>query len=94
MTMPTYTSSVSPKGQVTIPAEIREQFDIQTRDRVEFRVVDGVITLKPAATRIDELYGLLAGPMLELDWKEIEQISKDEFAERLVAEDREDFDAS
>ncbi len=82
------TSRVSPKGQVTIPVEIRERFDIRTRDRVVFRVVDGNITLTPTKSRVDELYGSLAGPELDIDWKEAEQIAKDEFAERLVAEDR------
>lgn len=39
------TTTVTTKGQVTIPKEIREQIGIGPSDRVSFRVEDGVIQI-------------------------------------------------
>lgn len=55
--MPTYTSNMSPQGQVTIPAEIREQFGIKTRDTVEFMIVDRWILLVPTLSKLHDVYG-------------------------------------
>lgn len=42
------TSSVSSKGQVTIPIEIRNRLGIREGDRVEFVVEGGKTILRPA----------------------------------------------
>jgi AbrB family looped-hinge helix DNA binding protein len=49
--MKEYESSVSPKGQVTIPKEVRLHWGIGARDRVLFRVEDGGVQLVPAPRR-------------------------------------------
>jgi AbrB family looped-hinge helix DNA binding protein len=54
------TSSVTTNGQVTIPAEIRREFDIVPGDRVAFEVEDGHITLRPLRYTLAELEGILA----------------------------------
>lgn len=41
-------SSVSEKGQVTIPMEIRRALHIKPRDRVAFRLENGEIKIVPA----------------------------------------------
>jgi antitoxin PrlF len=42
------TSTVSSKGQVTIPREIRTRLGLKEGDRVEFVVEDGKTLLRPA----------------------------------------------
>jgi antitoxin PrlF len=42
------TSTVSSKGQVTIPQEIRIRLGLKEGDRVEFAVEDGRTVLRPA----------------------------------------------
>jgi AbrB family looped-hinge helix DNA binding protein len=39
-------STVTSKGQITIPAEIRKQFEIKTKDKVIINVENGAITVK------------------------------------------------
>lgn len=46
-----YESSVSPKGQVTIPNDVRLRWGIGARDRVLFRVEDGSVLLVPMPPR-------------------------------------------
>jgi AbrB family looped-hinge helix DNA binding protein len=41
-------SSVSPKGQITIPLAIRRQLGIKPKDRVAFRLNDGQVTIAAA----------------------------------------------
>jgi AbrB family looped-hinge helix DNA binding protein len=43
-----FLSSVSPKGQITIPIEIRRRLGIKPRDRVAMQVEGAVVTLTPA----------------------------------------------
>lgn len=40
-------ATVTSKGQITIPAEVRKALGLQTGDRVVFRVVDGRAILHP-----------------------------------------------
>ncbi len=39
-------TSVTSKGQVTIPKEVRQQLGIRTGSRVEFRVVDDHVEMR------------------------------------------------
>jgi len=85
-TVPYYSSSVSPKGQVTIPAEIRERFEIRPTDRVEFEVVDETSTIVPTRAKLRAAYGTIPPLNPELTWKEIEEIAHDEHAAHVASE--------
>ena len=43
--MPRFVSSVSPKGQITIPMEIRKRLGIKSKDKVAFEVEGDTVTL-------------------------------------------------
>ena len=54
------TSTVTSKGQITIPKEIRDRLRLRTGHRVEFHVdSQGQVILKPRTVDILELKGLL-----------------------------------
>ena len=54
------TATVTTKGQITIPKEIREHLQIQAGDHVDFIVLeDGRVVLKQATLDIESLEGLL-----------------------------------
>lgn len=42
-----YTSSVSPKGQITLPIELRRELNIGPRDHVDIELHDGEIHIIP-----------------------------------------------
>ncbi|MGH9321735.1 MAG: AbrB/MazE/SpoVT family DNA-binding domain-containing protein [Vicinamibacteria bacterium] len=54
------TATVTSKGQITIPKEIRERLRIKTGDRLDFRVEDGVVWVVPLARKVAEVYGAFA----------------------------------
>ena len=78
--MPRYTSSVSPKGQVTIPIEIRDHFGIEPKDSVTFEVIEGCITLTPLRARLLESHQRFKSRLGPLDWKTVEKIAWEEAA--------------
>jgi AbrB family looped-hinge helix DNA binding protein len=54
-------STITSKGQTTIPGEIRRHLKLKTGDRIEFVVeADGKVVLVPATVDVSELKGLLA----------------------------------
>jgi antitoxin PrlF len=52
-------SSVTTKGQVTIPIELRERLGIKPGDRVGFVDEDGRILLQRQETAIEAVFGLV-----------------------------------
>lgn len=53
------TSTVTTKGQVTIPSKLRKALGLSPGKRVEFRLEDGKITLEPIRDDITAAFGLL-----------------------------------
>ena len=57
------TATVTTKGQVTIPKEVRERLGIETGDRLSFFLQeDGSVVVKPITRHVRELGGLLHRP--------------------------------
>lgn len=56
MTMATITS----KGQITIPKDIRDSLLLRNGDKVDFTITDqGEVLLRPLSKRVDDLFGRL-----------------------------------
>jgi antitoxin PrlF len=57
MTIATITS----KGQVTLPKEIRSRLHLKAGEKIDFRVDEetGTTTLVPLNKRVDDVFGLL-----------------------------------
>ena len=53
------TSTLTSRGQTTIPKPIREALGLQPGDRVEFLMEEGQVVLRRATADITELDGLL-----------------------------------
>jgi AbrB family looped-hinge helix DNA binding protein len=54
-----YRSTVARKGQVTIPKEFRDEFDLSEGDKVEWSREGNKIVLKRYESVVDSLYGSL-----------------------------------
>ncbi len=80
-------ASVTERGQVTIPAEIRKALGISKRSKVIFRVEDGVVVLKkPRYSSIAEM--VADPPPLKLkrpmSWEEMQEIAHDDVAQEVI----------
>ena len=79
-------SSVSPKGQVTIPVEIRRLLGVKPKDKVAFKVTDGKVELAPTASPLTESYMAIPALAPARSWKEIEQLVAEEHAAEVARE--------
>lgn len=57
------TAAMTSKGQITIPADVRQRMGLDTGDRVEFVELEaGVFAIKPAIDDVRLLKGALRKP--------------------------------
>ena len=57
------TSTMTTKGQVTIPLDVRQRLGLDAGDRIEFvEIENGVFAIKPAIDDVRSLKGLLRKP--------------------------------
>ncbi|MBL8384981.1 MAG: AbrB/MazE/SpoVT family DNA-binding domain-containing protein [Burkholderiales bacterium] len=56
------TATLTSKGQVTIPADVRQRLGLESGDRIEFIELDGGYAIKPAIDDVRSLKGLLRKP--------------------------------
>ena len=53
-------STVTSKGQITLPKEVREHLQIREGDRLDFQIEkDGSVRLAPVSGSVRDLYGCL-----------------------------------
>ena len=56
-------ATVTSKGQITLPKEVREHLHIGEGDRLEFLIGDGgEVRVRPVAGSVEVLFGLLRRP--------------------------------
>jgi AbrB family looped-hinge helix DNA binding protein len=65
-----YRARITSKGQVTIPAPVREQLGLRTGDEITFEPKTLRFSAAPRP-KLSDLYGILAaeGPMPPFDWQ-------------------------
>jgi AbrB family looped-hinge helix DNA binding protein len=55
-------ATITSKGQITLPRDVREALNLREGDRVSFEKIDGKYVLKPQNRSIMELAGILHRP--------------------------------
>ncbi|MBI3972721.1 MAG: AbrB/MazE/SpoVT family DNA-binding domain-containing protein [Chloroflexi bacterium] len=81
-------TTMTQKGQVTVPAEIRARLGLKPRDRVRFEVHGAEVTLKPAPSRIARHFGAARVSGLARDWRQERDAFEAGVAADVAAEDR------
>ncbi len=73
-------STVTSKGQVTIPAEVRRHLGVKTRDRIAFVIEpEGTVRLKaPRYSSVASLRGAAGSLEEALPWEEVRQIARED----------------
>ena len=68
------TATLTSKGQITIPADVRRLLNVQAGDRVEFvQIEPGRFELVPATRSVRELKGLFGKPVRSVSIDEMNQ---------------------
>jgi antitoxin PrlF len=57
------TATLTSKGQITIPKEIRDRLLLHSGDQLDFQLTgQGEVLLKPVTRHVDEVFGRLSKP--------------------------------
>ena len=75
-------TTITQKGQVTIPAEIRSRLGLKPRDKVRFEMQGDTLTLHPASSRLLRWYGSVTPKERPEDFRQV----RDEFEEGVAEE--------
>lgn len=70
---PSYEATVTSKGQVTIPKEVRERLRLGPGQAVRFSLDDGRAVMAPAYKRLSELVGILPRPRRVVSIEEMDE---------------------
>jgi len=73
-------TSLTRKGQITIPKEVRDKLGLKPFDKIEMQVDGAEARLRKARPSLAEIAGTL--PPLEVDVEEMPGIAKEERARR------------
>ena len=76
-------ATMTTKGQITVPKEIRDALRLKPGDRLEFRLeADGSVRVIPARLRLASLIGILKPKGIHLTIEEIGQAIRDKGKQR------------
>jgi antitoxin PrlF len=80
--LPEIETTLTQKGQVTIPAEVRKALGLKPRDKVAFELNGDVAKLRRASSRIRRWYGAVTPHERPEDFQKI----REEFAQGVADE--------
>jgi AbrB family looped-hinge helix DNA binding protein len=81
-----YVRTVTTKGQVTIPAEIRRLLEVEPGDKVVFRVTEDRVELHHGATTLEDTFGAVSPLRRPEDFSRLRDIAIDEHTQRVITE--------
>ncbi len=56
-------ATITSKGQITLPREVRDHLHVREGDRVEFEIDrDGEVRVRPMTGSVEDLFGMLRRP--------------------------------
>jgi antitoxin PrlF len=80
-----YISTITSKGQVTVPVEIRRALGLKSQDKIVFRVVGGKVEVGPLPMTLEEAYGSVKPRAMPEDFKAIRATVREERVGKLTA---------
>ncbi len=75
-------TTMTQRGQVTVPAEVRRMLGLQPRDKVAFTIDEGTVRLLPAKFTMESAYRSVPALARPVSDKETVRIAKEERAQR------------
>ena len=80
------TTTITQRGQVTIPVEVRRRLGVGPRDKVAFAIDDGGVHLLPAPYSLESAFGSVTPMHTPEDFKTIERAARAERVERVISD--------
>lgn len=81
-----YIRTVTTKGQVTIPAEIRRLLKVEPGDKIMFRVTEGTVELQPITMSLEDTFGAVNPLKKPEDFATLREAAIEEHVQKVVEE--------
>jgi AbrB family looped-hinge helix DNA binding protein len=81
-----FVSTVTERGQVTIPAEVRRLLGAKPRDKITFRITGDSVHVVPVELTLEQVFGSVTQIDRPEDLEELSRIAKEEKAEQTIRE--------
>lgn len=75
-------TTITIRGQVTVPAEVRRLLGLKARDKVAFAINEDHVQLLPVKFTLESAFGSVKSATLNDDFKRISQAAREEKVER------------
>jgi antitoxin PrlF len=83
---PSFEATLTSKGQVTIPQEVRERLRVRSGHKLRFTIEEGNrVVVTPVSTRLSELAGLLGKPKRAATLEDMEEAVQEAAVERYLS---------
>ncbi len=79
-------TTMTKKGQVTIPVEIRHLLGLKAKDKVAFSIHEGNVSLAPAKYTLESVYGAVQPLNRPEDFKKLKQIAIEDHVRKITEE--------
>ena len=79
-------ATMTQKGQVTIPVEIRHLLGLKAKDKIAFSIDEGNIRLAPAKYTLENVFGVVKPINKPEDFKKLKQIAIKEHSKKVIEE--------
>ena len=79
-------TTLTKKGQVTIPIEIRNYLGLKSKDKIAFKINNGNVQVSPAKYTLESVYGIIKPLNKPEGYKELKKIALDEHAQKVIEE--------
>src|SRR5436190_13449122 len=81
-----YIQTVTVKGQVTIPAEVRAAIGVKPNSQVTVRLQAGKVVIEPVAMTLEEAFASVKPLQPVRDYKAIRDAAIEEHVEKVISE--------
>lgn len=78
--------TLTTKGQVTIPVEVRRFLGVKPHDRVVFRISNGRVEIRPPTMSLEETFGSVTPMNRPEDFKKLREIAVEEHVQKIIEE--------
>lgn len=87
--MKQFTATITDRGQMTVPAEVRRALGLDARSKVTITLDDGKASIEPAKFTLETLRGSVKPINRPEDFEELERIVREERVATVIRELRE-----
>ncbi len=79
-----FRGTITTKGQITLPIQIRQRLGVKAHDQIIFRVSEGKVELWPVTRTLEDTFGAVSPRQSPEDFQELRDIAIEEHVQKVI----------